>query len=295
MIAIQILIPFFISFGTVFLVIQYVMHKTQQIKQRSRSPLTRNLLRSPGESLRNKLEDIQSELMVSVSMITVIPISMYSVWAFEQTKQSAVIATSIGLITVIYFTQSLLKKKKEQHRLTVGYEAEIATGQELNQLMLDGYHVFHDLQLQVNGFNIDHVIVGPSGAYAIETKGRSKPVNHDGETEWEVECNGDTLIFPGWRDSKSIEQARLQARELQKWICAAIAEPIVVQPALRIHGWNVKGRFPKDVKILYGNPRNFFARGQKSLEQETIKRIAFQLEQKCRDVEPTSHKITKPK
>ncbi|MDP2784805.1 MAG: nuclease-related domain-containing protein [Sulfurimicrobium sp.] len=295
MIAIQILIPFFISFGTIYLVIQYVMHKTHQIKQRGRSPLTKKLLRSPGESIRNKLESIHDDLIMTVSMITIIPISMYSIWAFNQTKQSAFIAISIGLISIIYLTKSLLKKKNEQQRLTVGLEAEMATGQELNQLMMDGYHVFHDLQLQDNSFNIDHVIVGPGGVYAVETKGRSKPINAKGKAEWEIECKGDTLIFPGWEETKPIEQARFQARELQKWICAAIAEPIVVQPALRIHGWNVKGRFPKDVKILYGNPRNFFARGQKTLEQETIKRIAFQLEQKCRDVEPTSHSITKPK
>jgi len=34
--------------------------------------------------------------------------------------------------------------------------------------MLDGYHVYHDFPAE--RFNIDHVVVGPAGAFAIETK-----------------------------------------------------------------------------------------------------------------------------
>ncbi|MBN1547047.1 MAG: NERD domain-containing protein [Syntrophaceae bacterium] len=58
---------------------------------------------------------------------------------------------------------------RKNYRL--GYEGEMATGQELNMLMLEGYHVFHDFP--ADRFNIDHIVVSPNGVIAIETKAKS--------------------------------------------------------------------------------------------------------------------------
>ena len=48
-----------------------------------------------------------------------------------------------------------------------------------------GYQVFRDLI--GDGFNVDHVVIGPAGVFAVETRSRSRPVrgslkiNFDGE------------------------------------------------------------------------------------------------------------------
>lgn len=52
---------------------------------------------------------------------------------------------------------------KQVRNLRLGLEAEIAVGQELNQLILIGYHVYHDFSAE--NFNIDQVVVGPGGAF----------------------------------------------------------------------------------------------------------------------------------
>jgi hypothetical protein len=44
--------------------------------------------------------------------------------------------------------------------LRLGFKGERAVGEELNQLLRQGFHVFHDLPF--DSFNIDHVIVGPT-------------------------------------------------------------------------------------------------------------------------------------
>jgi hypothetical protein len=51
-----------------------------------------------------------------------------------------------------------------------------------------GYQVFHDVQFERR--NVDHVVVGPKGVFALETKTRRKPfkeknrVAFDGEAVW---------------------------------------------------------------------------------------------------------------
>lgn len=46
----------------------------------------------------------------------------------------------------------------------------MAAAEEINQLMRQGFTTFHDVPAEP-GFNIDHVIVGPTGVFAVETKG----------------------------------------------------------------------------------------------------------------------------
>ncbi len=54
-----------------------------------------------------------------------------------------------------------------------GLEAESWTASILNRLRKDGWLVLHDLEFE--RFNIDHVLVGPKGVVAVETKLRNNP------------------------------------------------------------------------------------------------------------------------
>ena len=78
--------------------------------------------------------------------------------------------------------------------LRTALDAEIETGNQLNRLMKHGYDVFHDLP--ANGSNIDHLVIGPNGVFAVETKGRRKPTpNGKWNTRWCIgtaHCTGPT-------------------------------------------------------------------------------------------------------
>ncbi|GJM24502.1 MAG: hypothetical protein DHS20C16_09170 [Phycisphaerae bacterium] len=56
----------------------------------------------------------------------------------------------------------------------------------MEQTREKGYRVYHDIQC--DGFNIDHVLIGPGGVFVIETKTASKPtkgnatIKYDGES-----------------------------------------------------------------------------------------------------------------
>ena len=77
-----------------------------------------------------------------------------------------------------YFIIKLLRLLNRRRKFRLGYEGELAVGQELNQLLREGYEVYHDFP--ADKFNIDHIIIGPAGVYAVETKARQKPTTGKG-------------------------------------------------------------------------------------------------------------------
>jgi hypothetical protein len=58
-----------------------------------------------------------------------------------------------------------------------GADAEAAVGNVLDSLVSEGYGVLHDVDSIVSG-NIDHIVLGPTGVFIIETKSRSYELAH---------------------------------------------------------------------------------------------------------------------
>jgi hypothetical protein len=178
---------------------------------------------------------------------------------------------------------TLLKRTKN---LRLGYEGEVAVAQELNQLMREGAYVFHDVP--ADGFNIDHVVVWPKGVFAVETKARMKPKRNRGAEDAKVVFDGQRLQFPGWAESAPLDQATRQAKWLAQWLSSAVGETVGVKPVLALPGWFVELKAKSDVVIINGrNASGIFGKiSHTALSEEMIKRIAHQLEQRCRDVAP---------
>ena len=177
---------------------------------------------------------------------------------------------------------------RERRYIRLGYKGEVAVGQELNQLMLEGYYVYHDFP--ADKFNIDHIVVGRPGIFAVETKARSKPTTNNRKEDATVQYNGRTLFFPKGKDIKTIEQAERQAKWLSKWISSAIGEPVMARGIVALPGWFVKRISANGIPVV--NPKQFPSLFKhikpRELSDEMITRINHQFEKKCRDVEPVS-------
>lgn len=111
-----------------------------------------------------------------------------------------------------------------RRKFRLGYEGELAVGQELNQLLREGYEVYHDFP--ADKFNIDHIIIGPAGVYAVETKTRQKPTTGSGQSDAKVVYDGQKLKFPDWVETKPLAQVRRQAQWLSKWLSSAVGNSI---------------------------------------------------------------------
>lgn len=259
-----------------------------------RSPLTRDLLRSPGEHLRAQIEDLNLDFGGYLATIIALPPLLYSLYlANPDTARSPtttlIIAIISGFVSVAYVLFKMTRTFFLRRRLHLGYEAEVAVGQELNQLLRDQYWVFHDVPFE--RFNIDHVVVGRTGVFAVETKGRAKPLSKDGKVSWEVNYDGKRLQFPGWTETAPIQQAQCQADALRNWLTAAVGEALPVQPVLVLPGWYIKRTAAGGVPMFNGtHPSRFFRDiGKAQLPNTLIQRIAHQLEQKCRNIEPKAY------
>lgn len=53
---------------------------------------------------------------------------------------------------------------------TIGAEGEVRTAKALAPLEREGYRVLHDRRLPGSRANIDHLVIGPSGVFVVETK-----------------------------------------------------------------------------------------------------------------------------
>jgi len=208
------------------------------------------------------------------------------------------ILTAKGLPTTILlgilFGTGLLFSLRKMSRLfesrlniRLGYEAELAVGQELNQLMLCGYRVYHDFAFEQ--YNIDHIVVGPSGVFAVETKGKAKPDRGLGKGDATIEFDGNRLLFPdGYQTTAPVEQAKRQAKSLAMFLSSAVGENVVVTPALVYPGWYIRKITPDKFLFVFGDYKISFT-GPVRLDGKFIQRICHQIEQKCRNVKPEAY------
>jgi hypothetical protein len=271
-----------------------------KLRRKSRkSPLTNQLLRSPGDSLRHQIEKLTEDIDYYLIIILFSPLILYATYLtqkyYGELKEGdsvIIIFIIIAFTVVVSSFFKLWKLLKDRHAYRLGLDCETSVGQELNQLMLKGCRVFHDFPIEKfnKKFNIDHIVVSPKGVFAVETKGRAKPL-----AESTVVYDGEMLKFPSWTEKEPLEQARRNAKWLSEWLSNTVGENISVNPVLAIPGWYIEREITDDIFIFNGkNPQNLLLKND-SLPETLIKKISYQLEQKCRDVGPTAYQQNKRK
>ncbi len=254
-------------------------------KQKAVEPFTGQPLRPPGESLRLKVQELDEKITDELFITLGPPCFVAAVAGMSFRTASWQLLVALFLLIALYVlwrSRRLHGAVKTFWNYRLGFDGERVVGEELNQLMLDGYRVFHDMPF--DGFNIDHVVVGPSGVYAVETKTKRKQTDPRGKKmEWRVAYDGTALRFPlSGPDNRWLDQAARNARSLADWLGKAVGEKIPVSPILILPGWLVDRQARGAVNVLNEKEvRNSFPLGT-TLSPELIKRIVHQLGEKCR-------------
>ena len=148
-----------------------------------------------------------------------------------------------------------------------------------------GYRVFHDFPGGPR-WNIDHVVVGPSGVYAIETKTRSKRAAPGAASPHEAVFDGRVIRFPSGEDAAPLIQAQRNAQSLGQFLLKSTNQQPKIHAIVALPGWYVVLRARADVKVISGRyvPR-FILSNRRLLDETQIKTLAHQIDQKCRDIE----------
>lgn len=272
----------------------FLLRRKKLALRERRSPLSADLLRPPGHTLRQRLDDGRTDLLAELMVLVLVPgvlLGFLYLTSLVTVRAHGIWLHGVIALGVLGFsafqTRKLLKLAKQLEQWTLGLDAEMAAGQELDQLMRQGATVFHDLA--ADKFNVDHVVISRQGVFAVETKGYRKPIRNGGLDDARVSYDGKVLAFPDWTDSRPLTQAERQARWLADWLTQATGERVDVMPVLALPGWFVDRKGRGTVLVLNGvelRDHLLKARGAKPLTEEQVRRIAHQVEQRCRDVKP---------
>jgi hypothetical protein len=259
------------------------------------SPAGPDFLRAPGGSAGRKIDALNVKIGRQAALLITLPLFLASIYlSHSYVYQTAIdpiliqIAMVAGAGWDVFFLVNLLKLVKERRMARLGYEGEIAVGRELDRLELEGNHVYHNFP--ADGSNINHIVVGRAGIFAVATGVRPKPAAGKRLDDATVEYNGKILMFPNGDDCNTIVQAERQASWISEWISKAVGEQVAARAIVALPGWFVKRTSPDGISVVNPNQFSSFFRYVKPrfLTDDLIARIVAQLEQKCRDARPVA-------
>jgi len=164
--------------------------------------------------------------------------------------------TALFVVSIPAAYLFFLRRRKPLRKLKLGWQGERAVGDALKLLERRGYHVFHDLQF--DRFNIDHVVVGPGGVFAVETKTRSKRDKHGGSAT--VTWRDGELRIDGVKPERDhVGQAKSEAAEVGNLLRRA-GQDIWVRAVLLYPGWFVEADDPETPDQVFVANESYFAK-----------------------------------
>jgi hypothetical protein len=209
-------------------------------KAETRSPIKDLPVRQAGQSLREQsFETVYDHFLTPVAVCLAMALATIFSWTqyFQPKSRSFPVIVSVFFVgTLVYALVSCRRALKRADQMRLGRIGEEAVAQYLEEkLRPSGASVLNDIL--GDGFNLDHVVIAPSGIYCIETKTHSKRKRDCGE----VVYDGESVTVDGFKpDRDPIVQAKAGAHWLQGVIEKSTGKRFKVQPVVLYPGWWVK-------------------------------------------------------
>jgi len=261
--------------------------------RKKRLPFTQKILRPPGESLRIRLVELDEKLndrLIQLFLSAYSPLMMAGLVALQGVRPGIGVWITIAVIAAIasiWSAYRLWKVLNLRRRIRLGFEGERHVGETLNQLMLVGYRVFHDFLITDKPRsirNIDHIVIGPNGVFAVETKTRRKV---KGENGAKVTVLDNGLQYPWGLDRRDLAQAQEDSGWLAEWLSKMSNEPVKVGSILVLPGWFIDRRSKPVVTVLSGSEvaANIPKLNGTATDDGEIQRLAAIIEDRNRSIE----------
>lgn len=203
-----------------------------------KSPLTSKPRRNPGQSIDEEIEALIYDKAVPwvVSGVVIILMAVGEWWRwYRQAPYTPWIYTILAVIAAVAVAWKVVHLRRKVARLRLGRDGERAVGQFLDEYFGGTYKVFHDVV--GDGFNIDHVLIGPSGIFTIETKTWSKPVGRSPR----ISLQGESVVMDGRALKRNpVAQIKAQAIWLRNLLKESTGKDFAVFPVLLFPGWYVE-------------------------------------------------------
>lgn len=279
-----------------FLLVTAAVFIWQVGRRKERPPEKFKLLRAPGETLRRRVQKADEDFFWRVFSGAFAPLFLsWSVLMIASRLPKHLVLGGIVFALLIFIASLgfagtlLLRILRRRRNDFLGYLGERAVAENLESLRKQGYRLFHDVPAEGRDtkFNLDHVVIGPTGVTVVETKTRRKKKGRAGHEEHVVTFDGQRLIWPWGEDTCGMKQLAAQADWLRKWIEKRIGLRVDPKPILAFPGWFVKERAVGAFRVANHKmlPSIITQWKPQPLTSEQIDLISRQLDERCRDVE----------
>ena len=215
------------------------------------SPIAGKRIFGAGEQLRIRIEDETDKMLAALLILFFIGPYFVAAWALQKVNWAGVrfdfgswMFVAAFLLMFAWAMWKILRHGGARRRCIAGLKAELFTAQELNRLIAAGCTVLHDIP--GDGFNLDHVVVGPGAVYMVETKSFKKPRKSGSGDHFKVRYDGDSLHFPDFVTRAPIDQARRQRQWLITYLKQATSQSVPVLATVALPGWWIESSRPTD-------------------------------------------------
>jgi hypothetical protein len=168
----------------------------------------------------------------------------------------------------------LWRLKSRPRLLKQGRDGERIVAEQLEKLRVHGYRVLHDLI--AGDFNVDHVLIGPAGVFAVETKTPSKRGKGNS-----IEFDGENLLINGRPFAPNpVNQAQGNAAWLHGILKSSTSKSFWVTPIVTFPDWSIVRRTnEKEILVLNHKEIEMAVTNRKAvLTDEEISMASFHLE-----------------
>jgi hypothetical protein len=235
----------------------------------------------PGQSVRDERDKLLNDTLVDYLLLIVI-FWLLAGWEWlhrwNPLPNGAEIFTVAALLATAYCVFRIFRLRKEVRNLNQAEKGERRVSELLTQLRRKRYVAFDDLL--VDQSNIDHVLVGPGGIFAIETKAYSVFGNGCvGVDEFGVLRLSNK---PALKDP--LRQAARSAANVAKILKERVRRDFDVSPVLIFPGWTLKGAKTETGVVVLNDAMisEFFESRPNDLSDDQITNICSHLDQIAR-------------
>jgi hypothetical protein len=214
------LLPMILTFGALVLMLAYFQRRLDAIRAGGPAAHLHVLpLRRPGESILDQIDRVAAECAAYGMAAVIIPLVLILTYltyvhfsGAHQGRLDVLYLTCLAMGFLFYGCIQTCRLGARKKRLRRAYAGLQTVAREVNRLMLCGYHVYHDFPS--GRFFIDHIVVGPNGIFAIQS--RTTPAIDSGPDAEDGE-NRAATFYASW---------------LANWLLTAAGEALRVQPVL---------------------------------------------------------------
>jgi hypothetical protein len=232
-----------------------------------RMPLTEAPLRHAGDGVGNKTDELALEVVLRIAataiiwlLVPLLPLGKVLTQGWGDYLPGLVGGAFAATVITIWALWRMPAKLRELGQWRMGYLAEKAVGQKLEECRYSGARVFHDIERENDGrtWNVDHLVIAQTGIYVVETKARAKPEKGAPEVRLDEKV---VRFSDGGYTPEPVTQVLNTADDMREWLAElarghellrpkfATRDSLPVKPVIVYAGWYANGQ-----KVALGKP-----------------------------------------